>query len=81
VAAAVTEALQPAADLGLLMRRMLAALETMHDRNPSWGPLYVAHPGDVVAWEAYAHSARGTGGRTAGGVSTTLRPPGRARTG
>jgi len=37
-----------------LMTRMRKALKTMHDRNPSWGPLYVAQPGDVVmrrAWD------------------------------
>jgi hypothetical protein len=53
VAAAVTEgvgqASGPKADVGRLMERMLGALKTMHDRNPSWGPLYVAHPGDLVA--------------------------------
>jgi hypothetical protein len=53
VAAAVMEALQAKADVARLMQRMLAGLKTMHDKNPSWGPLYVAHPGDVVAWRAY----------------------------
>ncbi len=56
VAAAVTEALQAEADVGRLMQRMLAGLKTMHDRNPSWGPLYVAYPGDVVARGAYERS-------------------------
>jgi hypothetical protein len=32
---------------------MLTALKAMHDANPSWGPLHVAHPGNVVAVEAY----------------------------
>jgi hypothetical protein len=50
VAAAVTAALSPKADVERLMERMLGALKAMHDKNPSWGPLYVAHPGDVVAW-------------------------------
>ncbi|MGB8931825.1 MAG: hypothetical protein WCC48_11315 [Anaeromyxobacteraceae bacterium] len=54
VAAAVFEAASTKADLKRLMQRMLAALKVMHDKNPSWGPLYVAHPGDVVARGAYA---------------------------
>lgn len=29
-----------------IFARTLATLKTMHDANPSWGPLYVAHPGD-----------------------------------
>jgi hypothetical protein len=40
------------------MQRMLAALKVMHDRNPSWGPLYVAHPGDLAAHRAWSPSAR-----------------------
>ena len=54
VAAAVMEAAAAKADVGRLMQRMLGALKVMHDKNPSWGPLYVAHPGDVVARGAYA---------------------------
>jgi hypothetical protein len=27
---------------------MLAVMEAMHDANPSWGPLYVVHPGDIA---------------------------------
>jgi hypothetical protein len=27
---------------------MLGLLKVMHDANPSWGPLYVVHPGDVA---------------------------------
>lgn len=53
VAAAVTEALQAKGAPAALLQRMLAALKTMHDKNPSWGPLYVAHPGDVVAWGVF----------------------------
>lgn len=58
VAAAVTEALSARADVPALMKRMLVALKAMHDANPSWGPLYVAHRGDVVAWRI---RARGEG--------------------
>jgi hypothetical protein len=53
VAAAVTEAASAKADVGMLMQRMVVALEGMHDKNPSWGPLYVAHPGDVAVRKAY----------------------------
>ncbi|WP_242392775.1 hypothetical protein [Anaeromyxobacter oryzisoli] len=49
VAAAVTEALSPKADVPGLTKQMIRALKVMHDANPSWGPLYVAHPGDLVA--------------------------------
>jgi hypothetical protein len=58
VAAAVVEAATSKADLARLMARMLTALEAMHDENPSWGPLYVAHPGDVVARGAYSRAER-----------------------
>jgi hypothetical protein len=49
VAAAVSEAVAVKTDIGAMMQRMVAALKVMHDGNPSWGPLYVAHPGDMVA--------------------------------
>ncbi len=61
VAAAVTAALAPGADVRRLMERMLVALKAMHDRNPSWGPLYVAHPGDIVAWRAREGTEDGAG--------------------
>ncbi len=47
VAAAVIAALRKDADLTVIFSRMQAALKTMHDANPSWGPLYVLHPGDL----------------------------------
>ena len=47
VAAAVTEALSGGADLPALFSRMVALLNTMHDENPAWGPLFVSHPGDI----------------------------------
>jgi hypothetical protein len=31
-----------------LFARMLAVLDAIHDANPSWGPLYVVHPGDLA---------------------------------
>ena len=48
VAAAVTEAMAGGNNIQQLFNRMLAMLNTMHDQNPSWGPLFVAHPGDLV---------------------------------
>lgn len=48
VAAAVTEALASGNDIQALFNRMLAFLNTMHDQNPSWGPLFVAHPGNLA---------------------------------
>jgi len=53
VAAAVTGALSAKADVRGLTQRMIGVLKVMHDRNPSWGPLYVAHPGDMVARRIY----------------------------
>jgi len=49
VAAAVTTSVAKGADLPLIFDRMLGVLKVMHDRNPSWGPLYVAHPGNLSA--------------------------------
>jgi hypothetical protein len=68
VAAAVTAALSPKADVQRLMERMLVALKAMHDKNPSWGPLYVAHPGDVVAWRV--HERGEAGAAVLGAVAT-----------
>jgi hypothetical protein len=47
VAAALTGALEKRAKVAYLFERMQAALKAMHNANPSWGPLYVVHPGDV----------------------------------
>ncbi|MDD1656880.1 MAG: hypothetical protein LUQ41_00250 [Methanomicrobiales archaeon] len=49
VAAAVTASVAKGADLPLIFDRMLGILKVMHDRNASWGPLYVAHPGNISA--------------------------------
>jgi hypothetical protein len=56
VAAAVTAALSPGADIPILFDRMLGGLKVMHDGNPSWGPLYVMHPGDLVSLKAYVRA-------------------------
>ena len=48
VSAAVMAALQSPGAIPVIFDRMLGALKVMHDANPSWGPLYVVHPGDVA---------------------------------
>jgi hypothetical protein len=37
---------------------MLKVLKKMHDTNPSWGSLYVAHPGDIVRHFVHAPPKR-----------------------
>jgi hypothetical protein len=59
VAAAVMAALSKDADIQLIFDRLLDVLKTMHNANPSWGPLYVVHPGDLVARTAYMRDYRG----------------------
>jgi hypothetical protein len=53
VAAAVTAALAASSDTTQLFDRMVALLKLMHDRNASWGPLFVRHPGNVARDVAY----------------------------
>lgn len=48
VAAAMTAVLRKGASVATVFDRMLSVLKDMHDANPSWGPLYVAHPGDIA---------------------------------
>jgi hypothetical protein len=48
VSAAVMAALRTPAAIPVIFDRMLGILKVMHDANPSWGPLYVVHPGNVV---------------------------------
>jgi hypothetical protein len=48
VAAAATEALADPAGLAQVFDRMKTILKAMHDKNPSWGPLFVRHPGDLA---------------------------------
>lgn len=57
VAAGVTAALSHNANIPMLFDRMLGTLKKMHDANPSWGPLYIAHPGNVAAHFAYLDHA------------------------
>ncbi len=47
VSAAVTEALATGKDIAGLQARLIKELNILHDRNPSWGPLFVVHPGDM----------------------------------
>jgi len=55
VAAAVTEAVSKDADIPMIYERMLAILKEMHDTNPSWGPLFVLHPGDISTHRVYTY--------------------------
>lgn len=51
VSAAVVEALTVAPGKGKtvteLQARLIQDLNVLHDQNPSWGPLFVVHPGDL----------------------------------
>ncbi len=47
VAAAATAALTSGANVGSIFTRMIQVLKQMHDANPSWGPLYIRHPGSL----------------------------------
>jgi hypothetical protein len=47
VAAAVLEALSGESQISEIFARMIAMLKAMHDKNPSWGPLFVRHPGNL----------------------------------
>lgn len=48
VAASVQAALTKDANIEAIFSRMLLILKTMHDSNPTWGPLFIKHPGNVV---------------------------------
>jgi hypothetical protein len=48
VAAAVEAALSKDADIPSIFTRMLRLLKIMHDSNPSWGPLFIKHQGNVA---------------------------------
>lgn len=53
VSAAVMAALSQGADLPVLFSRMVAILKMMHDKNPSWGPLFILHPSTVSRSMSY----------------------------
>ena len=58
VAAAVTAALQGGANLAVLFSRMVSVLKTMHEKNPCWGPIFVAQPSTITRHVAYVPIAR-----------------------
>jgi hypothetical protein len=62
VAAATTAAAGSGADITLLFERMLTILKNMHDANPCWGPLYIAHPGDMAPHFIYSGYEMPAGG-------------------
>lgn len=47
IAAGVMESIAAGAELPVIFGRTMRILKAMHDGNPSWGPLYVGHPGDL----------------------------------
>ena len=47
VAAATVEAVTSGQGIPALQQRMIAELDALHDKNPSWGPLFVTHPGQL----------------------------------
>jgi phosphoglycolate phosphatase-like HAD superfamily hydrolase len=47
VSATVTAGLSAGANIDVLFSRMVTVLKAMHDKNPSWGPLFVAHPSTI----------------------------------
>lgn len=53
VAAGVIESLSDGSQIPQVFARMIAALKAMHDKNPSWGPLFVTHPGSIRRDRAY----------------------------
>jgi hypothetical protein len=53
VSAAVTAALADGANIPVLFGRMLAILKIMHDKNPSWGPLFILHPSTISRHHAF----------------------------
>jgi hypothetical protein len=57
VAAGVVAALRKDADLAVIFSRMQTVLKAMHDANPSWGPLYIEHPGNLKRKPAFRHPA------------------------
>jgi hypothetical protein len=47
VAAAIYEGLLVKQEIAPLFKNMIVILKRMHNVNPSWGPLYILHPGDI----------------------------------
>ncbi|GIO07243.1 hypothetical protein J31TS6_32710 [Brevibacillus reuszeri] len=57
VSAAVTGAIAGEVSVTTAFSGMTRLLKSMHDANPSWGPLYVRHPGDLTPHRIYSRSA------------------------
>ena len=57
VAAAAMAALEGKVSIANIFQRMLTVLKKMHDSNPSWGPLFVAHPGSIFRDFMYVRTA------------------------
>jgi len=53
VAAATIAALSATANLAVIFGRMTDLLKVMHDKNPSWGPLFVRNPGNIAMHRTY----------------------------
>jgi hypothetical protein len=53
VAAAVLEALAAKGDIPALFQKLIGILDAMHNANPSWGPLFVRHPGNLFRQRAF----------------------------
>jgi hypothetical protein len=53
VAAAVQAALSKDADISSIFSRMLGTLKIMHDKNPSFGPMFVRQPGNIYRHMVY----------------------------
>jgi hypothetical protein len=53
VAAATMAALSKGANISLLFQRMLDLLKSMNDKNPSFGPLLIQHPGNITRDRVY----------------------------
>jgi len=61
VAAGVLESLAGGMEVGTAFAATVSILKAMHDKNPSWGPLFVRHPGDLVRDRLYIPTAAGQG--------------------
>jgi len=57
VSACVVSAVSGKAVIKTTFDRMLSMLKTMHDGNPSWGPLYVLRPGNLVRHIIYRRTS------------------------
>jgi len=47
VAASIEASLSKDADIPFIFRRMINILKQMHDTNPSWGPMFIEHRGNI----------------------------------